>query len=1378
MIKQSELKDSNIVAKIRTMVLVMTSAALLIALIAYAAIELISHRQAVMNHLSVLTSMQRTNVTTPLRDNDRKKADQVLSALKADAAIKRAILFLPDGTRFAQFDNRPAASKEVKFAELTWRGQEIASDRMQHRFSEGKLNLLTPVRFEGNLIGYLYIESTLKFYYRKVITFVLVIGVLLIFLLAGLYRLSNRLQRTIYDPIAELKQCMSEVPHKKDYSLRVKADNNDEVGDLIRGFNEMLGRIEKRDLQLAKYRADLENKVEASTVDLLAAKETTESKSKAKSEFMTNMIHAIRTPMNGVLSMIESLLKSVGLNPRQMHLVRTAHNSAETLLNIINDILDLSKIEAGKLQLIEEDFKLRQLLDDVLETVAAEAYRKHLELTTDFALDLPHTLRGDSGRVRQVLVNLLGNAIKFTDEGEVRLSVRLLSSEESRVLISFHVEDRGPGIPLEEQESIFGSLTQADNVITGGNDGTGLRFAIAKQLVEIMGGHIKLESRDGASNRFHFQLYFTHAEHRIQDNKIKMNMHILLADDNKIVHEAVISMLQVLGCRVDLAANGSEALEAARQHRYDLILMDCHMPEMNGFDATANIRQMEQEQGFERCPIIAITAEMNKGVREQCQAAGMDAFLSKPFNQEQMQAILSQWQKKPISQTYEYGASVDPILSVSRARTDKDNGIKSQPRILLVDADPDFRLTTSEMLREAGFSVHEAASGGEAIAHITSRPPNLVLLNAIMEDMDGFEVCRLMTKTLLLDEIPVLIVTASDDVDSVNRSYEVGAAGFVTKPVSYPLLIHRIRFMLRASETAAKLRENQGRLATAQRLARLGYWQWDTEFDHFELSDQLAAMCGIAQQNFGGSYNAYLDHVHPEDRERFQENIDAALHDRNTYNVDYRLQSDDGQAIIVSQELELKTDLAGGETILATVQDVTRQRAAEQQIRKLAYYDPLTGLASRVYMLQRLEERIKSSRRHAAQFALLFLDLDGFKDINDSLGHDAGDQLLSVVAQRLQSLLRETDFAARLGGDEFCMLIDNISDVYDAAEVADRCLRQIDKTVELGTHQLRPRVSIGISLFPRDGENPKHLLKAADSAMYAAKQAGKHRYAFYNLEMTQQAERRLQLEHQLRQALERDEFELLYQPQVSVKTGKVYALEALIRWRHPQRGMIFPAEFIEVAERIGLINRLGDWVLHTACAQAAKWRRDGLQTVRMSINCSPLQLSDAVFVDRLHEILIDTGLKPGMLELEVAESVFQPTGNNIANLEGLTTLGVNIAIDDFGVGYSSLASIRRLPINCLKVDRMFIKDLLDKKQDSILIGTIIGMAHALGYRVVAEGVEQLEQVLALTGMGCDTIQGNIFSQPLPADRIPLLIQNGFKLHHNVVSLKQKEMRSF
>ena len=292
--------------------------------------------------------------------------------------------------------------------------------------------------------------------------------------------------------------------------------------------------------------------------------------------------------------------------------------------------------------------------------------------------------------------------------------------------------------------------------------------------------------------------------------------------------------------------------------------------------------------------------------------------------------------------------------------------------------------------------------------------------------------------------------------------------------------------------------------------------------------------------------------------------------------------------------------------------------------------------------------------------------------------------------------------------------------------------------------------------------------------MYAAKQAGKHRYAFYNLEMTQQAERRIELEHQLRQALDEDEFELLYQPQISVKTGKVHAVEALIRWRHPQRGMIFPAEFIEVAERIGLINTLGDWVLQTACEQAAKWRRGGLQTVRMSINVSPLQFNDAAIISRLHEILTETGLKPDMLELEVTESVVQTTGKNIEIFEGLKALGVNIAIDDFGTGYSSLGSLRQMPINSLKVDRMFVKDMLHKEQDSILLGVIIGMAHALGCRVVAEGVEQLEQVLTLSGMGCDMIQGYLFSQPVPADRIPPLIQNGFWLQGNEGGLRQSE----
>lgn len=511
-----------------------------------------------------------------------------------------------------------------------------------------------------------------------------------------------------------------------------------------------------------------------------------------------------------------------------------------------------------------------------------------------------------------------------------------------------------------------------------------------------------------------------------------------------------------------------------------------------------------------------------------------------------------------------------------------------------------------------------------------------------------------------------------------------------------------------------------------------------------------------------------LHEMMPDDKAGiFLKIIRQALESGQVISIEYDLNVPAGHRHFEGRAMDANFLVDGRRTVVFLAMDITRIKASEEHIRRLAFYDDITGLPNRVDCYQQIDLAIKKVQRNGLKFALLFLDLDGFKDVNDSLGHQAGDELLQIIGKRLHSVLRETDFIARQGGDEFCILIENVADGYLAAQMAEKCLNAITQPVVLAEQELRPRASIGITLFPDDGRDREQLLQAADCAMYAAKSSGKHRYAFYTPELTRMAEERLSLEHDLRRAIGANEFSLYYQPQISLKSGRIVAVEALIRWHHPERGLIPPDQFIGVAERIGLISKLGEWVLLTACKQLVAWRQCGIRHLRMAVNISGTQFQDEQFINIARTVLQTTGLKPEWLELEVTESVTQATHQSIATFRHLKNMGISIAIDDFGTGYSCLSSLKQLPIDCLKVDRSFLQGLQENPDDAVIIATIIGMSRALGLSVVAEGVETIEQAKYLHGVGCDLVQGYLFSKPVTADQIPKLVEQSFLQRRDV-----------
>ena len=430
--------------------------------------------------------------------------------------------------------------------------------------------------------------------------------------------------------------------------------------------------------------------------------------------------------------------------------------------------------------------------------------------------------------------------------------------------------------------------------------------------------------------------------------------------------------------------------------------------------------------------------------------------------------------------------------------------------------------------------------------------------------------------------------------------------------------------------------------------------------------------------------------------------------------------------------------------------DITQARLYQRQIEHLATHDPLTGLLNRYSLYDRLEHAITCSRRDGTQTGVLFMDLNRFKQINDSLGHDRGDMLLEEIAKRLTRSVREGDTVARLGGDEFVIVMENIHDIEEMARISEAILHNTSATIYLDGHELSVTTSIGGSVYPKDGENVTTLLKHADLAMYQAKEMGSGSFRFYDPYMNIKILERLLTENALRKALANNEFVMHYQPRVRTHDRKIVGVEALIRWNNPERGLIYPIDFIPLAEEIGLIHELGNWVLETACWQNKAWQEAGLPPLMMAVNLSAQQLVSTSIKDKLQEVLDKTGLDPQYLELEITEtSLVQNMESTLEILHAIRAIGVSISIDDFGIGYSSLTHLKRLPVDTLKIDKSFIHDILEDRDDAAIVSATIALAHNMQLKVIAEGVTSLDEIRFLEELECDEMQGYFFSEALP-----------------------------
>lgn len=686
--------------------------------------------------------------------------------------------------------------------------------------------------------------------------------------------------------------------------------------------------------------------------------------------------------------------------------------------------------------------------------------------------------------------------------------------------------------------------------------------------------------------------------------------------------------------------------------------------------------------------------------------------------------------------------------------------------VLVVDDDPFERLMVRDGLEPVGFRIEEATDGPQTLEVFRTLCPHIVLLDINMPGMGGIETCAALRNLPGGAQVPILMITGQDDMDSIARSYEAGASDFITKPIHAPILAHRIRYMLRAGRAFHTLAKTTARLTQAQRIAQVGSWDWDPRTDALEITEQITCIFGMRSEHFPNTHAGLLALIHPEDRDLVQQSLHECIAKEQPFSLEYRITLPDGSHRFVHGQGALAHDESNHEnSVTGTIQDISERKQAEEKIHFLAYYDSLTGLANRHLFKDRVTQALAYAQRHQAIVAILYMDLDRFKIVNDTLGHAMGDLLLQGVAERLKRCVRTSDSVARdadpdsqsclarLGGDEFTVLLNYLHDPEDAGRVAQRIHQELAKPFQLDQHEVFMTVTIGIACFPADGSDLDALMKNADTAMYSAKSLSPNGYQFYSRSMNEQAEQRLTLEADLRHALDRDEFVLHFQPQLDLRTGAIVGAEALLRWNHPTMGVLFSDRFLSMTEDVGMGAALGEWVLRTACAEAKGWSAAGHPSIHLSVNLSDSQFHHSELTKTVAHVLATTKFPPDLLDIEFTETItIRNPERSVRVLQELRTIGVQLSLDDFGTGFSSLRHLQQYPINVLKIDQSFVRNIATNQRDALITRTVIEMAHILGLRALAEGVETQDQLDFLREHGCEEIQEFIVSQALPPDQ--------------------------
>ena len=713
--------------------------------------------------------------------------------------------------------------------------------------------------------------------------------------------------------------------------------------------------------------------------------------------------------------------------------------------------------------------------------------------------------------------------------------------------------------------------------------------------------------------------------------------------------------------------------------------------------------------------------------------------------------------------------------------------------ILIVDDNPVNLGVVVDHLEQAGYDVLVALGGMEALDRVRFADPDLILLDVMMPDMNGFDVCRSLGSDPQYRDIPVIFMTALADVQDKVTAFQAGGVDFVSKPFQIEELLARVQTHLALRKAKADLEARSRALEaevearrSAERLLRESEIKHRRLFESagdailvidcasetvVDLNEKCAELLGLSGDGCADIPIGKLACF--SERLSAQEVLAALREERQMKWPEWTWRRPDGEPI--HAEVIGNTYEAGGRLLAqCTLRDIRVRKEAEARVRYLALHDSLTGLPNRTMLMDRLQQAIGHARRHHEQIGLLLLDLDHFKHINDSLGHFIGDELLEQVARRLRSVLSEGDIAARLGGDEFVVVATGIDGAHEAEQLARRISENLLEPFLVQGRRLHAGASIGICLFPGDGDSPTALLQAADTAMYQAKKRGRGNHRLFSADLSMAADRWHTLSNDLHGACERNEFVLHYQPQISVQTGGVIGLETLLRWHHPAQGLIAPSLFIPLLEEHGKMVEVGKWVLKQACLQNAAWQAQGHPPVRIGVNLSAQQFYRGDIVRTVEEALQQSGLAPEWLELELTESLtLDDTEATLRIMRELKALGVMLSLDDFGTGWSALGYLSRFPLDRIKIDRSFVRDLINDSSTAAIVNSILDLARQLNLDCVAEGVETAAQLEHLRLNRCPGIQGFYFSQGVEMENVPAILRNTIPTTSLLTTLPQQ-----